>query len=196
LQLAVVRGDNLPDGPLVGGPRELQARKDLAFIKPRQGRLRVETPRAHERGLYRLLLVLPAALTPLVIVLGRHRARLQQDTGRTRARRAHDRARKRFEAARKRLAQPDTAAFHEEVARTLVDYLADRTNRAAAGLTYDRADELLAARGIDVELRRRYRACLERCDFVRFVPEAARVERRSEVLDEAERIVAALEQAW
>ena len=54
----------------------------------------------------------------------------------------------------------------------------------------------LAARGVDAELRRRYRGCLERCDFVRFVPEAARVERRTEVLDEADAILAELERAW
>lgn len=91
--------------------------------------------------------------------------------------------------------QLDSAAFHEELGRALVGYVADRFNRAAAGLTYEAADDLLASRRIDSELRRRYRACLERCDYARFVPAAAQAERRSEVLDEAAALVDELERA-
>ena len=92
--------------------------------------------------------------------------------------------------------QVDAATFHEEVARALVEYVADRFNRSATGLTYDLADELLSQRNVDVELRRRYRACLETCDFARFVPASAKSERRSEVLEQALALLAELERAW
>ena len=48
----------------------------------------------------------------------------------------------------------------------------------------------------DEALRRRYRACLERCDFARFVPDAKTAPSRTEVAAEARAIVAALESAW
>ena len=44
--------------------------------------------------------------------------------------------------------------------------------------------------------RSRFRACLETCDFVRFVPEASETGRRVEVLDEAADILEQLERAW
>jgi hypothetical protein len=88
------------------------------------------------------------------------------------------------------------AEFHEEVGRALVEYIADRFNRSAAGLTYETADDLLASKGLDAELRRRFRSCLERCDFARFVPSGTRSEGREEVLREAREVMEGLERAW
>ena len=93
-------------------------------------------------------------------------------------------------------APDDSAEFHEEVARSLVGYVGDRLNRSPSGLTYELADELLAARGIDENLRRRFRSCLETCDFARFVPASAKTERRTEVLAEASELIEALERSW
>jgi hypothetical protein len=76
-----------------------------------------------------------------------------------------------------------------------VGYVADRFNRSATGLTYDLAEELLASRSIDPDLRRRFRSCLETCDFARFVPASGKAERRAEVLDEAVELVERLERA-
>ena len=89
----------------------------------------------------------------------------------------------------------DSAVFHEEVARTLVEFVADHFNLAAAGLTYDVVDELLISKGIDPALRRRFRTCLETCDFARFVPSAGASDRRAEVLEEATAAIDELEQA-
>jgi hypothetical protein len=60
-------------------------------------------------------------------------------------------------------------------------------------LTYEVADELLESRGVDPALRARFRACLERCDFARFVPEVPGEDRKSDVLEEAASIVEELE---
>jgi hypothetical protein len=46
---------------------------------------------------------------------------------------------------------------------------------------------------VDAEFRGRFRACLERCDFARFVPEAGQESRRSEVAQEATALIEALE---
>jgi hypothetical protein len=171
-------------------------RRDLAFIKPVRGELAVRSEPI-ERGLaYRAALAAPFALVPLSVWLGRRHARRSAEAGRTRGRRAGGRARKRLRSARRRVDAGDGAAFHEEVARTLVEYVADRFDRSPAGLTYAMADELLAARGVDETLRRRFRSCLETCDFARFVPASARPERRAEVLAEADGLIDALERAW
>lgn len=196
LPLVVRRGEQADDdAPVVGGEVRLQ-RRELAFIKPLRGELRAGATRVHQRNSYLVLLGLPVVWVPLLVAASRHRSRLQQNLGLARARRARTRALKRLRAAGKHLDGEVGATFHEEVGRALVEYVADRFNRSAAGLTYETADELLASRGMDVELRRRFRSCLESCDFARFVPSAAQSERRTEVLTEATEVLESLERAW
>jgi hypothetical protein len=193
--LAVDRGDRPADPTAIRSEIQMQ-RRDLAYIKPLRGQLGQSHRRVHERGLFQALLIVPLLLTPLAILLGRRQARLRTDLGLSRAKRAKAKARKGLQSARRAVEQLDSAAFHEQVARTLVAYVADRFNRSAAGMTYELADDLLASREVDGELRRRYRACLEQCDFARFVPASSQAERRVEVLDEAGEIVDQLERAW
>ena len=198
MQLAVNQGDGaLSDAPVARGRGILLERQDLAFVKPLRGdRLAEARPRLHQRGLFIALIAAPLLWMPLLVLVGRHRDRLQRDHGLARSRRARGRARRRFRAARRRLSDDDSAGFHEAVARSLVEYVADRFNRAPAGLTYELAEDLLASRGIDDDLRRRFRACVEACDFARFVPASAQTERRAELLDEAMAVVDAVERAW
>lgn len=192
--LAVDRGDRPADPTVIRS--EIQMRRDLAYIKPLRGQLNHGHVRIHERGVFHALLLVPLLLMPLAVLLGRRRARLRKDLGLSRSRRAKARARKGLVAARKAVEELDPAAFHERVARTLVEYVADRFNRSAAGMTYELADDLLASRNVDSELRRQYRSCLEQCDFARFVPASSQAERRIEVLDEAGEIVSRLERAF
>jgi hypothetical protein len=193
--LVVRRSTDAEPGMLAQGDVLLQ-RRDLAFVKPLRGSLAAGPARAHRRGLFLALLAAPLAWVPLVIVLGRRRSRLQRHHGLARARRARSRALKRLHAARRLVDAGAQNGFHDEVGRALVEYVADRFDRSAAGLTYEMADELLASRGLEPGLRRRYRSCLEACDFARFVPSAGATERRSEVLQDASRLVDELERAW
>jgi hypothetical protein len=192
--LAVDRGDSPADPTAIRSEIQMQ-RRDLAYIKPLRGQLSHGHLGTHQRKLFHALVTLPLLLTPLVVYLGRRRARLRKDLGLSRSRRAKTRARKGLQSARKAVVQLDAADFHERVARTLVEYVADRFNRSAAGMTYELADDLLASRNVEEELRRRYRSCLEQCDFARFVPASSQAERRIEVLDEAGEIVDRLEKA-
>jgi hypothetical protein len=194
IMLTVERGDGETDPTALRGEIRMQ-RRDLAYIKPLRGQLAQRHPRAHELQLFQLALFAPLALTPLMILLGRRRSRLRRDQGLSRARRAGSRARRNLQSIGKRVDQLESAAFHEEVARTLVEYVADRFNRSPAGMTYELAEDLLAATGVEDETRRRFRSCLETCDFARFVPSAAKTERRAEVLTEARQIVDRLEQS-
>jgi len=192
--LIVRHSDEALDAPLAHGEiRVLQ--HDLAFIKPLDGPLRVREAGARDRKLFLILLILPLVWVPLWIGLGRRHARLRRDVSLARGRKAGRRARRKLRAAGKRPAAAEGTAFHEEVARALVEYVADRFNRAAAGLNYETADDLLASRGLDEPLRRRFRTCLERCDFARFVPDSAADERHEETLREAGAVIDELEQA-
>jgi hypothetical protein len=184
LLLTVDRGEGGGQGPVTRGGVRVQ-RRDINFIKTRRGPLAVGDARAHQQTAYTLLAAVPVVLGPLLVVVGRRRSRLRRDHGLARARRARARARKRLASVRRRSSQLDSGVFHEEISRALVDYAADRFNLSSAGLTYDRLDHLIGQRGADADLRRRFRACLEACDFARFVPSSGQPERRLETLDEA-----------
>ena len=140
-------------------------RKEIAFIKPLRGRLQDERARTHQKPWFLTALIAPAVWVPALILLGRRQARLRHDLGFARAGRARTRARKHLRATERRMANLDAGGFHEEVARSLVEYVADRFDRPPSGLTYEVADSLLEHRGVNAALRGRFRACLERCDL-------------------------------
>jgi hypothetical protein len=191
-ELTVRRGTGVVDPVAARG--EVQANTtDIAFLKMRRGALHEARPPLHRRGWFVTLLVLPFLLMPAGIALGRRRERFATDHGFARARRAARTAAKRLERAAKRAGE-SPAAFHEEVAGALVDYVADRANRKASGLTYDQLDDILAAKSVPAEVRRRYRACLETCDFARFVPDSGRPQAVSELVSEARAILQSLEE--
>lgn len=192
IEVAVLRGGREAERGIARGEIH-PTREDIAFIKPLRGTLASETVRFHRSPYFALLLALPALWVPAVILVGRRQARRRQDRGFARAGRARARARKRLRGAERKLGALDSASFHEAVARALVEYVADRFDRSPAGLTYEVADELLESKGVDAGSRARFRACLERCDFARFVPEAQGEERKADVLGEATGIVEELE---
>jgi hypothetical protein len=167
--------------------------KDIAFLKMLRGPLELEKPPLHKRAWFVALLVLPLVAMPTGIALGRRRERYLTDHGFARARRAARTAAKRLERAAQR-AQSSPTEFYEEVAGALVAYVADRANRSASGLTYDQLDGILAARGVREEPRRRLRACLETCDFARFVPDSGKPQAVSDLVSEARSILRTLEE--
>ncbi len=190
--LIVRRGSGVVDSVVARG--EVQANtKDIAFLKMRRGTLQEARTPLHRRGWFLALAALPFILTPVGIAFGRRREKFLRDHGFARARRAARRAAKRLERAAAR-AGGSPATFYEEVAGALVDYVADRENRAAAGLTYDQLEDLLAAKGVPAETRRRFRSCLETCDYARFVPDSGRPQAVAELGSEARGILRALEE--
>jgi hypothetical protein len=191
-EIAVQRGNGVVEP--VASRGEVQANtKDIAFLKMRRGALQEARPPLHRRGWFVALAIVPLILAPIGIGFGRRRERFLTDHGFARARRAARTAARRLDRAAQR-ATDRPAAFYEEVAGALVDYVADRANRPASGLTYDQLDEILAAKKVPQEPRRRYRSCLETCDFARFVPDSGRPEAVADLVAEARAILRALEQ--
>lgn len=189
--LTVRRGNG--SGEAIAARGEVQANtRDIAFLKPLRGALSQAMPPIHKRGWFVTLLLVPLVLTPLGIVYGRRRERFLLDHGFARARRAARRASKRLSRAAQR-GGSSPVAFHEEVAGALVNYVADRANRPASGLSYDQLDEILASKGVQDDTRKRYRSCLETCDFARFVPDSGRPQAVADLAAEAQAILEALE---
>jgi hypothetical protein len=176
--------------------RDVRAlRRDIHYIKPATGGLRDRSRPLHRSPLFAALLVLPVAADVGILAWARRRHRWQATARVRRERRARRLARRRFKEARRRLTPSTSRAFYAEVARALAEYVADKFDVAAAGLTHDRIEDLLASRGVPDDLRAAFHRCLEACDYARFAPAASGPAEMQQTLERAEGTLVALERA-
>ena len=192
LVLTVLKGDGESTGTRPGG-RLVQQGTDIQYIKLVEGELELGSRRLHQNGWFQFLALAPFLILPAGIAGGRWYARRSGDLRKVRSRKARSLARKRLAVAGKHLDGEDRFEFHEEVARALLDYVGDRFDRSSSGLTYDDVERLLASRSVPADLVRRFRECVESCDFARYVPAASRSERRAETLREARDLLSRME---
>lgn len=174
--------------------QEIQALgRDIRHIKPDAAEL------AAGGGPYGSLLfwmvqgLMPLAFVGLVLYR-RHQQRLQGDVAYARRRRAPGEARQRLRRARE-LAGGGGADLHAEVQRSVLGFVADCANVAAAGLTLPECDRLLGQVGVGQGLRRRVEALLQTCEQGRFAPGTADGGERARLIDEAEELLAELARA-
>lgn len=166
---------------------------DINFIKPL-----ASIPAGTVRDMYRsgwfwLILGLP----PLVNlgVLG-DRWRRQRSLVRLpvlRRRRARQAARRRLDRAASLAESDHPGDFYRFVAQALTEFVADKFNAPATGLTYDRIAALLARRRVSEVVTGDYLAVLEECDCARFSPAGGVGGARSDMVARAGRALDALE---
>lgn len=172
-------------------PGEIQAqRREIAYVHLDGGAFRTDPRALHEKPWALVLLVVPVLVLPAAALLVRRRAVKLGHRATARALRAGKAARRAFQGAEREIGGE---LFHARLSRGTYEYLADRLDRSAAGLTREDVEGALAERGVDPELRRRLGAVLDACDFARFAEGADEPERRAALLAEARSIVAALE---
>jgi hypothetical protein len=129
-----------------------------------------------------------------LLAYSRRRAALVGSEDLVRRRRAGRVARKRLRRARSLLARDQSREFYQEMASALTSYLADKAGVSASGLTYDRIGEFLAGREVDPGTERRFRRCLESCDFARFAPASSGREEMERTFGEARQVLEELEE--
>ena len=135
---------------------------------------------------------LPLAFFAL-LVWQRHQRRLQGDVAYARQRRAKGEAGRRLSRADTLLEAGTEAEFYGEIRAALLEFVADRLNLAAAGLTIEVCAEVLAARQVEAETIAALRDLLTRCDFARFAPAGGPPTDRAAARRLAEEVIAGLE---
>lgn len=121
----------------------------------------------HEHALFPLALLLPplAWLGALLAAGLRRRAAERAATNEGRALRE---AEQHLQAAERAARGSDATGFHAAASAALLAVLEARLGEKVTGLTHVQLDALLAARGLDVEPRRRLREALKQSDLARF----------------------------
>jgi tetratricopeptide (TPR) repeat protein len=199
LHLTAVRSSH-PDraADAAGPPRQQDIQilgSDIAHIHTDVPVSDTLTP-LYRRGLVAALLPLPLLAALGATRMQRRRERLASDVALARSSRARKLARRHLAAAAKARAAGRGEAFYAEVSRALRQYVGDKLNASATGMTHAELSERVQAAGVPAESAARLVALLERCDAARFAPGSMGGERLRETLAEAESLVVALDGTW
>ena len=143
--------------------------EDIRYIKPDVEALGAASMLYNNYWFWTLQGALPLAFLTL-LVWQRHQRRLQGDVAYARQRRAKGEAGRRLARADALIEAGTEAEFYGEVRAAVLEFVADRLNLAAAGLTIEVCAEALAERQVEAETIAALRDLLTRCDFARFAP--------------------------
>lgn len=166
--------------------------RDVRYIRQPDGVLRRAPRPVHARPSFLLLQLVPIVTLAAVVVVKRRRDRFAVDSGLARHVRAPAEARRALRAARASIAGGESAAACSAIARAVTDFIGNRWNVQASGMTMAEIDSTLARAGADQDLRAGVRDVLSACDFGRFAATEGSVE-SERLLAEAETCLRSLE---
>lgn len=167
--------------------------RDIRYIKPNVVSLENQGRFLYQSRWFQIIQLLPVLAIVIAVVYRRHTDRINQDVRYARLRRAHRRAQQRLKEARRLMEKGAEEEFYPSVSKALTDFLGDKLNLSAAGITTDRVAADLEARGVSEELRRKLISCLEECDFARFAPSGRSKNDMRGTLDSARSVIQMLE---
>ena len=119
---------------------------------------------------FRLLFLLTAGLTVLIIILIRTVTRRNADLRLVRNRQANRSARNRLKKAEKYRKAGDEDRFYEEIGKALWGYMADKLNIETSLLSRDVIGRELEVRGVGQELLSEFSRIMDDSEFSRFAP--------------------------
>lgn len=121
-----------------------------------------------------------------VWVVRRRQDKLAGDVGYRRQKRAVKLAKIRLAEGRKLLREGKREEFYAEISRALTEYVGDKFNRSAFGLTSSQVEELFESEDIPDELTDDYLSLLASCDRARFAPSSDGQAEMTTTLDRAQ----------
>ncbi len=172
LNLDVIRGADSSDAisGLSGGDKQDLIRQgtDINFIKLSPGSLAGGGYPFYRSLWFYLVLAVPLAFNAGASLYQKQRSKRSEDAEFLKSRGAKRKAFKRLKAAEK-AGKSDARRFYDQAATALSGYLADRFNLAEIELTGDTLERMLSEKAVPRETVGKIRACLQECDFGRFV---------------------------
>lgn len=168
---------------------------DIRFIKPSHGPWRRVGGMLLTSPLFLTITIIPALAVLGGLVDVRRRRRLTGDIAYARLRKANAVANKRLKKTEELMSGSDSAAFYAELSGVILQFIADKFNLSAMGLTSERVDELLRQKGTAEALCGEVQGILKEADFGRFAGSAGSPQAKQELYDRARSAVVGLEEA-
>lgn len=144
--------------------------RDIHFIKEGNLSLVSAGAKPYRSAWFYGTLALPLLLVGLAYGYRSHLDKMSTNQEYARRRTAFKQAHRRLKGAEARLKDGDLQGFYGEASGGLIGFVADKTNRPAAGLVRGDVEALLRERRVDDELVDEYLRYLDEADFRRFAP--------------------------
>jgi hypothetical protein len=168
---------------------------DIRFIKPSHGPWRQVGGMLLTSPMFLTVTIIPALALLGGLVDVRRRRRLSGDIAYARLRKANAVAKKRLKKAEELLGGKDSAAFYAELSGVILQFIADKFNLSAMGLTSDRVAALLDQKAVNAALCVDVQEILKEADFGRFAGAAGDTTARQQLYERARQTVVGLEEA-
>jgi len=171
-----------------------RAVKDIRYIKLSTSELEDQGDHLYKKPVFLILQLIPLLAFAISWRYQRVREKLNSDVRYTRQRRARKLAQKRLKTARNFISVQRSKEFYSEIARALLQYVGDKLNLPAYGLTKDQMEGELSERGFKKEKIDKLVKVLDFCDFARFAPGSSTEEDMRRFLNQAEKAFVDLEE--
>jgi len=196
LNLHVIRGtDSAASIALLPGSDKqnlVRRGSDIHFIKLSAGDLDKQKKPFYESLWFYLIAGIPVVFNAGVLLYQRKRCGRQEEAAFLRMRRARRRALNRLKAAEKK-GGTNARYFYDEAAAALSGYLTERFGLTEIELTGDRLEQALSEKSVPQQVLEETRACLQECDFGRFVSASASADGIQTLLTRIRKNIDALE---
>ena len=146
--------------------------QDIRFIDTKDLRLAAKGDFFAGTVLFWAVMALVVIVGAAAFLLLRFVAARRADVAGSKNRGATKMARKRLRKASEYLSQNLYTAFYDELHKALTGYVSDKLNMSVAELSRERISEELAGRGVPEEVRARFGALLDACEFARYSPDS------------------------
>jgi len=167
--------------------------KDIRYIKLSTSELEDQGDHLYDKPLFLFLHLIPLLALAISWRYQKVREKLNSDVGYARQRRAHKSAKKRLKGAKKLISAQSSKEFYSEVAKALLQYVGDKLNLPAYGLTNDQIKLKLYERGLKKEGIDNLAKVLDFCDFARFAPGSSTEQEMKRFLSQAKEAIVKLE---
>lgn len=174
-------------------PSDIKVR-DILGAKKLDGRLHEPIRPLIYNGSFWIISALPVFALGGILAWRRRQEKLSGDVRYRRLKRAHSLARKRLSASRRLLAREDMDAYFSEISRALYEYIGDKFNLSAAGLTEPEVEKILRRHNYDDNLFEQFRELIRSADFGRFAPAESSTDKARELLEKGEKWIVQAEQ--
>jgi len=197
LELKIARGADSGGGitGLSGIGKQSLTRQgtDINFIKLSAGSLSPRRQPAYGSLWYFVLLAVPIAVNVVLLIYQRESRRQSSNVVLARSRKARRSALARLNGSIK-AGRTDPRRFYDEAAAALSGYLGDRFNLPEIALASDNLERTLLEKGVKTEIIGETLACLQECDFGRFVSASAAPDKMRDLVRRARSIIDTLEE--
>ena len=171
-----------------------RAVKDIRYIKLSTSELEDQGDHLYKKPFFLLLQLIPLLAFAISWRYQRVREKLNSDVRYARQRRARKLAQKRLKVARNLISVQRSKEFYSEIARALLQFVGDKLNLPAYGLTKDQIEGELSEREFKRENIDNLVKVLDLCDFARFAPGSSTEEEMKRFLNQVEKVIVDLEE--